>query len=300
MGARRLRCASGMTQGLSAITDAIHRADGERHDWLQAVVTELARGLDVDGGVFGVRLRVDRDGIGERLRHELGIDEGVRAALEGALALPMPVSVRSAFAHAGVAGRMRRTLRAAGKDAAPYLALLDAHGIVDIAYVFADSEARGTILFGFPIGKALRARTMSTLVYLGGHLATAFRIDDARARLRETAVHGASDVADANAIWRGIVAGRWTMIDRFDRDGRRYILARRNDAETAPWSRLSPREEEIVRLAARAYSSKCIAYELGVGISTVTTHLSNAMAKLGVTSRAELAHRYSPALRRSA
>jgi two-component system, NarL family, response regulator NreC len=52
--------------------------------------------------------------------------------------------------------------------------------------------------------------------------------------------------------------------------------------------KLSPRETEITRMVAEGYSNKEIAEELVVSPSTIHTHLSNLMAKLGLTSRREL------------
>lgn len=51
---------------------------------------------------------------------------------------------------------------------------------------------------------------------------------------------------------------------------------------------LSPREKEILRLLAEGYSSNEIAHKLVISPSTVHTHRSNLMAKLGLSSRHEL------------
>jgi two-component system, NarL family, response regulator NreC len=52
--------------------------------------------------------------------------------------------------------------------------------------------------------------------------------------------------------------------------------------------RLSPREKEIVRLMVEGYSGKEIAARLVISPSTVHTHTSNIMEKLGLRSRREL------------
>ncbi len=51
---------------------------------------------------------------------------------------------------------------------------------------------------------------------------------------------------------------------------------------------LSPREKEILNLLAEGYSSKEIAEKLVISQSTVHTHRSNLMSKLGLSSRREL------------
>ena len=51
---------------------------------------------------------------------------------------------------------------------------------------------------------------------------------------------------------------------------------------------LSPREQEIVRLAAMGHPNKIIAYKLNISIWTVSTHLRHIFAKLNVSSRAAM------------
>lgn len=51
---------------------------------------------------------------------------------------------------------------------------------------------------------------------------------------------------------------------------------------------LTPREREVVRLAQQGLTAKEIGKELFIGSRTVETHLSNAYAKLGVTSKMHL------------
>lgn len=58
--------------------------------------------------------------------------------------------------------------------------------------------------------------------------------------------------------------------------------------ENAPSSSLSPREEQILKLLAEGYSSKEIAEQLVISPSTVYTHRSKLMEKLGLNSRHEL------------
>jgi DNA-binding CsgD family transcriptional regulator len=54
---------------------------------------------------------------------------------------------------------------------------------------------------------------------------------------------------------------------------------------------LTGREREIARLVANRKSNKEIGVALGISSRTVSTHLSNVFAKLGVTSRGELTDR---------
>jgi DNA-binding CsgD family transcriptional regulator len=56
---------------------------------------------------------------------------------------------------------------------------------------------------------------------------------------------------------------------------------------------LTHREREVVQMAAQGHTSREIAEALFIGQRTVETHLSNAYAKLGVDSRAQLIRRAS-------
>jgi DNA-binding NarL/FixJ family response regulator len=110
----------------------------------------------------------------------------------------------------------------------------------------------------------------------------ALACDRARGGLRRSAP------ADAVALWTALVAGRWSLVDHFDSDGRRFLLARRNEPTTFPRPPLTTREAQIVRLAAEGRANKLIAYELGLSVGTVSTHLARARAKLGGLCRIEL------------
>jgi len=107
-------------------------------------------------------------------------------------------------------------------------------------------------------------------------------LDRARSRLRRT------DPNQAVEVWRGLVAGRWSVLDHFDGDGRRFVLARRNDPAARPVQQLSNRECQVIGYAALGHSNKLIAYELGLAASTIANHLSRAAAKLGFDSRVTL------------
>lgn len=58
--------------------------------------------------------------------------------------------------------------------------------------------------------------------------------------------------------------------------------------ETAVDPQLSPRENEVLQLLAEGYSNKEIADQLVISPSTVHTHRTNLMQKLGLSSRHEL------------
>jgi DNA-binding NarL/FixJ family response regulator len=100
-------------------------------------------------------------------------------------------------------------------------------------------------------------------------------IERARGPLRR------SDPDEAVDVWRGLIAGRWSLVDHFDSDGRRYIVAHRNDPATPDPRALTERERQVAAYAALGQSNKLIAYELGLSPSTVGVLLARARAKLG-------------------
>ncbi|MGE0784387.1 MAG: LuxR C-terminal-related transcriptional regulator [Sandaracinaceae bacterium] len=109
-----------------------------------------------------------------------------------------------------------------------------------------------------------------------------------RVRERARGAPGRRDPDRALEIWRGVIAGRWTLLDRYDRDGRRYVIARRNTEGVTDPRALEPREREVVARLAEGASTKAIAIELGVPIATVGDAIGRACVKLGVANRTEL------------
>ncbi|MFO0547708.1 MAG: helix-turn-helix transcriptional regulator [Polyangiaceae bacterium] len=163
-------------------------------------------------------------------------------------------------------------------------------------------------------------RTRATFLRVAVHLATALRlrstigekrpIDDAaaivsadgqrllhkKAELDEEASHGlfalVKDSIEARrtssgdserllSLWTGLLAGRWSLVDSFDTDGRRYWVAHENEPVVAEDRRLTRRERQVVTMLAAGHSDTMMAYALGLSLSTVRTHLERARKKLG-------------------
>ena len=113
----------------------------------------------------------------------------------------------------------------------------------------------------------------------------AVRIDKARSKLRKT------DPEQALETWQGLVRGRWSLVDWFDSDGRRFVLAKPNAPNIGDPRGLTEREAQVVTYAALGESGKIIGYRFGLSTSTVSALLMSAMHKLGVTSQAQLAEK---------
>ena len=93
------------------------------------------------------------------------------------------------------------------------------------------------------------------------------------------------------ASWQALVAGRYTLVGRFDSDGRRYIVAHDNGPRVRDPRGLSPLEASVANLARHGHAQKLIAYELGLTLGTVGGVMTRVYRKLGVRSRAELIER---------
>jgi DNA-binding NarL/FixJ family response regulator len=63
----------------------------------------------------------------------------------------------------------------------------------------------------------------------------------------------------------------------------------RAERTTKPDSRISPREREVLALVAEGRSNKAIAEVLFVAPSTIKTHVTSLLTKLGADNRAQLA-----------
>jgi DNA-binding CsgD family transcriptional regulator len=100
------------------------------------------------------------------------------------------------------------------------------------------------------------------------------RIEAARGERR----HDATRAVD---LWTGLVSGRWSLVEHFERSGRRYFLAFRNDPTVAPLRALTDRELQVWSYAAMGQSNKLIAYALGLSVPTVAGYLRQARRKLG-------------------
>ena len=102
-----------------------------------------------------------------------------------------------------------------------------------------------------------------------------------------------NDVELATRRWRPLVGSRWSLLDDFDSDGRRFVVAVANPPPTRPpRNDLSEREHQILTQAHMGHSTKVIAYELGLSDSTVRVLLHRAARKLGASTREEALARF--------
>lgn len=95
------------------------------------------------------------------------------------------------------------------------------------------------------------------------------------------------DKPEALDLWRAVVAGRVSLVERED-GGKRLWLAVENDPAKTSMRALSPAQLAALQAAARGLSTKEIAYTLGVSVPTASAHLGEAASRVGVATRIDL------------
>ena len=105
---------------------------------------------------------------------------------------------------------------------------------------------------------------------------------------RARANAGRLDPDAAMDRWEALVSGRWSLVDRFDTDGKRFVVAIKNDPAHPDPRGLTPRERQVAELVGLGRSTKEIGYTLGISNAAVTNCTARAEEKLGLSSRTEL------------
>lgn len=171
-------------------------------------------------------------------------------------------------AHFGAGYRLRRAIDAVSNASAkPADDLPHGAEVVIDPVDFRVSEARG------------QAKTRPALSALR---AAARKTDRARGRMRK------SDPERALEMWTALVRGRWSTVDWFDVDGRRYVLGIPNPPSVSDPRGLTEREMQVLSYVFFGLTSKLVAYHLGISKGRVSVLLASAMRKLGVESRGQL------------
>lgn len=117
-----------------------------------------------------------------------------------------------------------------------------------------------------------------------------------RAWVREHTHGGLGARGDAVlASWSALVDGRYSLVDRFEADGRHFLVAHENPPNVRDPRGLTKAEAAVAAFVRRGHPLKLVAYELGLSIGTVSGHLARVFAKLGVRTRAELSARLEEA-----
>jgi DNA-binding CsgD family transcriptional regulator len=101
-----------------------------------------------------------------------------------------------------------------------------------------------------------------------------------------------ADISRSLDGWQGLIDARWSLLDQFESDGKRFVVARENAPRPPGPAALTERERQIVGYAALGHDNKIIAYDLGIAHATVKVLMARAAAKLGVRARSDVITAY--------
>jgi DNA-binding CsgD family transcriptional regulator len=312
----------GAGNDLGSVVEAAYEASSSDQAWLSGLLDRVRGQLHdaVSETSFAMTFDVRPSGAWAP-----DVVVGINANLEGVLRRyceVMPAQLRQRYAGSGlVGGRMSGILGVTLPDV-PELALVAAHGGVDSLSIHALNPNGSGCAVGVTVPRRLtpsrrfddRWKRVAIHIAAGlrlrhaddfepeamltpdghvSHAEPAAQSSEARGLLQAAAVaidraRCSTDWIDLLTVWEGLVAGCWSLVDRFDSDGRRFLVARRNDPAVREHVALTLRERRVVALAACGHTDKYIAYALGIGRSSVATHIASARGKLGCRSRVEL------------
>lgn len=313
---------------LIGVVEAVYRPESSHQAWLQGLAQAIRPLLDDGLGTAAWSIRWSDDQVTPQFFATEGMALALRESMLIATAAETPEMIRDC--HAAPVSTLRRQM-GAHYDSSPSRAFTEPHGMRDMLAVVALNANGSGIGVGVPLRRplALTKGLSQRWGRVAAHLAAGLRLrrgveaalshadavlqpdgriehvadaaaDGAeREGLRRAAVAidkargsaRASDADGALAAWTALVQGRWSLVDHFDTDGRRYLLARRNPVVNDGPAALSERQRQILALRAAGHPLKMIAYELGFSISTVALDLSRGLRALGLRSADELTTR---------
>jgi DNA-binding CsgD family transcriptional regulator len=315
-----------------SIIEAAYAEVDDADAWLDGALAAMHAQLDEGGGVLARRFHVRPDSVWQGVTRAIGVSPEEVAATDRAAAflkdLPVPEAMavaRQMFPLAPVATRLSQLI---GRPMMTKLVTDYPRPVKDsLGIIAADPSGHGCVFFrNEHQPRPLSGRATALWERIAAHLVTGYRlaregqgraeavldpagkvlhredevtrndastlseaakgIDRARGRLRRV------DPDRALALWQGLVSGRWSLVDQFDHDGRRFVVAKRNAISPRKWKALSPREAQILAYLAEGQAPKLIGYQLGLSTSTVSTDVARMIRKLSVSSRLELITAY--------
>jgi DNA-binding NarL/FixJ family response regulator len=309
---------------LREITDAAYDFKSDLASWADGVHAALGPALDLGQGTLVALLLLPEQGLSIQHLASRGGASKIHHAIVRLSAFLAPGKLRESFFNGRFLGsssghyadseveRMAQRARGLGSRDAAGFCVNDGvdHGLMVV------SPTRDTLSLPHQASAIVRrlAQHISTGLRLqrviGGvtlddpaieaifdeagrpqHTLGMARLHDGLERLREAVLlRGRTPVSieplsPAETPWEAVIAGRWSLVDRFDSDGRRFVVAYRNPPGMLDPRRLTPREEGVTTLAAVGRSNKEIGFDLSISESTVATLLTTSLAKLGLASR---------------
>ena len=302
-------------------TDACYSLSGDNDDWLGALAREALPLLDYGFGVAAWSFRK-----GDWAGHTLprGVDPALGKAMWASAERYTNEELVRLFMGARAVSATERIDNVAGLDQHPASCGFAELGVKDFhALTVWDAAGRGVALAG-AANQVLRAPPgqVARLERLGSHLLAGWRLRcalqqvdavlDPGGRLlhaegaarsgakRDALTRAVRDFDQARSLrsrasadesleaFEGLVAGRWSLIQRFESDGRRYLIAMRNEPGQVRAAALSPNESHALALRAQGLAYKLIGYELGVSARAAFGLARQGMSKLGIARDTDL------------
>ncbi|MBI4816670.1 MAG: hypothetical protein HY791_10450 [Deltaproteobacteria bacterium] len=311
---------------LIEVVDASYRLDVDDRSWLRGIAGAVKPFLDRGFGLMAYAYD-RRDPVARRrptlelLDCPSGAEQIMsaqfpRTDIDAVFGDPRPVSTLSeALGSTALARR------------SDFVELMRTFGIADVLGIHASSPDGRGVIIGCPLPKITGAFEVERWSRVSAHIAAGHRLRDEyraggsecefvidEAGRIEHAPEGASEpiraaissaaVAlrrargplrrvspdEALGVWRALVLGRWSILSEVEFGGRRFMVARRNEPTTSgsALDALTLRERQVLGFACLGHGNKLVAYELGLSVSTVATHLRKAGQKLGFPTRSAL------------
>ncbi|MCA9590940.1 MAG: hypothetical protein KC657_36835 [Myxococcales bacterium] len=114
-------------------------------------------------------------------------------------------------------------------------------------------------------------------------VAAARQIESARGKARR------EDPDGALSLWRGLVDGRWSLVDHWEAGGVRFLAAHENPPDRVDARALRPWERAVVTAFVQGATVPEIAFALGFTQASVRQALSRAVRRFGFPNTAALA-----------
>ncbi len=119
-------------------------------------------------------------------------------------------------------------------------------------------------------------------------------IDSVRRMERARTAKERKDPERALDLWRGLVAGEWSLVEKWESDGKRYLAAYRNRPDIRDPRSLTPHEAMVLRYVSLGASNKEVAFALGLSVGSVGSAVSQLLRKFGCKRRTDLLAFASP------
>lgn len=313
--------AAALKEQIFSFTDACYALDRNDREWLDGLASAAVPFLGHGMGVAAWAFRKD-DWTGDELPS--GVERSVGEVMWQVAPKFTPAELIDLFMGGRATSATERLGTEQGLDQHPAGAPLRSLGVKDAhALTVGDGAGRGVALAGLaPHVLRVPADQLRRLERLGAHLLAGYRLrrafrqvdavldpsgntlhaeGEAREPLHREALtravrafdhararRGGQNADESLAAFEGLVSGRWSLVQNFESDGRRYLVAIQNPPGQIAAAALTPNEAHALLLRAQGLTNKLIAYELGLAESSVHHLVHEGMRKLGVPRESDL------------